>query len=265
MAMTTPLPSRGDENRTPAPAEVVLPPAPPGESASEAVVKTQATAEILTQLGPDAEPRVVAEHAKRLGLTISPEEVATIREKLFRRATTPPGPDQPPPEAARGRADAGRRDAPAGGPARTVRDVMTCGIETVAPHSTLQDAAARMKARNVGALAVGEGGPLLGIVTDRDITVRAVAYGHDAFEDRVRDVMTPHVIACAEDQDVQGAARLMQEHQVRRLVVLDREGQPVGLLSVDDLASEAGAEHLAGETLKRVAEPAAPHRTPETA
>jgi CBS domain-containing protein len=131
-----------------------------------------------------------------------------------------------------------------------VREVMTRGVETIPPHCTLQEAAALMRARNVGALPVADGRLLVGMLTDRDIAVRATAEGHDAFEDRVRDAMTPGVVACSEEQDVREAARLMQERRVRRLVVLDRAHEPAGIVALEDLA--AGDERLAGETLERV-------------
>ena len=122
-------------------------------------------------------------------------------------------------------------------PNQPVKAVMKRAVESVTPHSTLQVAAAQMKAANVGALPVCEGGQVVGMLTDRDITVRAVAHGHDAFEDRVRDVMTPNAVTCYEDQQVGEAARLMEENQVRRLAVLDRSQRLVGMLSLDDLAA----------------------------
>jgi hypothetical protein len=96
------------------------------------------------------------------------------------------------------------------------------------------------------------------MITDRDITVRATAEGLAPGLGQVRDVMTPDVVSCFEDQDVQEAARLMQEHQVRRLVVLNRDRRLVGLVSLGDLAVETGDEKLAGKTLERVSEPASP-------
>ncbi len=133
-----------------------------------------------------------------------------------------------------------------------VGTVMTREVETVTPHSTLQEAAAKMKALDIGILPVCEGGRLLGMITDRDITIRAVAHGHDPFGDRVRDVMTPFVITCYEDQDIDEAARLMREKEVRRLVVLDRGGQLAGVLSLDDIAGATDETLLAGETLEQV-------------
>jgi CBS domain-containing protein len=93
------------------------------------------------------------------------------------------------------------------------------------------------------------------MLTDRDITVRATAEGCDPKTTKVEDVLTPDVIYCFEDQDVQEAARLMKENQIRRLVVLNRDKRLVGIISLGDLAVETGDEQLTGETLERVSEP----------
>jgi len=133
-----------------------------------------------------------------------------------------------------------------------VKDIMTRDVATVAPHTVLQEAAAKMKALDVGLLPVCEGDRLVGMVTDRDITVRAVSEGADAGSHRVRDVMTSDVVYCYEDQDVQEAARLMEEKQVRRLVVLTRDKRLVGVVSLGDLAVQTGDERMAGEALENV-------------
>jgi CBS domain-containing protein len=100
------------------------------------------------------------------------------------------------------------------------------------------------------------------MLTDRDIAVRAVAEGRDPKTARVRDAMTPEVVYCFEDQDIQEAARLMKDKQIRRLVVLDRDKRLAGILSLGDLAVDTGDEKLAGETLERVSEPAMPRGSP---
>jgi CBS domain-containing protein len=112
-----------------------------------------------------------------------------------------------------------------------------------------------MKNLNVGALPVCDNDRLVGLLTDRDITVRAVTEGYDTMTTIVKDVMTPEVLYCFEDQDVQEAAQLMREHQVRRLVVLNRDKRLVGILSLGDLAVETGDEKLAGKTLEYVSLP----------
>jgi CBS domain-containing protein len=137
-----------------------------------------------------------------------------------------------------------------------VKDVMTHGAECVRPANSLQEAAQKMKNLDVGPLPVcGDNDRLVGMITDRDITVRAVAEACDPRTTTVKDVMTPDVVYCFEDQDVQEAARLMKEHQVRRLVVLNRDKRLVGIISLGDLAVETGDEQLAGKTLEEVSLP----------
>ncbi len=137
-----------------------------------------------------------------------------------------------------------------------VRDVMTKGAECVRPTNSLVEAAQRMKDLDVGPLPVcGDNDRLVGMLTDRDITVRAVAQACDPRTTTVKDVMTPDVVYCFEDQDVQEAARLMKEHQIRRLVILNRDKRLVGIVSLGDLAVETGDERLAGKTLEEVSLP----------
>jgi len=142
-----------------------------------------------------------------------------------------------------------------------VKEVMTRGVECVRPTDELARAAERMKALNVGVLPVcGDNDKLVGMVTDRDITVRATAEALPPRLGQVQDVMTPDVIYVFEDQDVAEAARLMEQHQVRRLVVLNRDKRLVGIVSLGDLAVKAGHEGLSHEALEQVSEPAAPRR-----
>src|SRR3712207_4768535 len=99
-----------------------------------------------------------------------------------------------------------------------LRNVMTRDVEVVRPDASVQDAAAKMKRLDVGPLPVCDGKRVLGMVTDRDITIRAVAEGRDPKSTKVQEVMTDEVIYCYEDQDAEDAARLMAEKQVRRLL-----------------------------------------------
>ena len=136
-----------------------------------------------------------------------------------------------------------------------VKEVMTRGAECVAPDATLQEAAQKMKGLDVGPLPVCDNNRLVGMLTDRDITVRAVAEGKDPRTSRVRDVMTEGITYCFEEDDVADAARLMKEKQIRRLVVLNRDKRLAGIVSLGDLAVETGDEHLAGKTLEHVSQP----------
>ena len=139
-----------------------------------------------------------------------------------------------------------------------VRDAMTPHAETIGPEETLQAAAAKMKALNVGALPVKDDDHLVGMLTDRDLAVRAVAAGRDPIRARVREAMTPQVVWCFEDQDTIEAARVMEDKAIRRVMVLDRQERLVGLLSVDDLAAAARQERLAGEVLDSAVAPRPP-------
>jgi CBS domain-containing protein len=141
-----------------------------------------------------------------------------------------------------------------------IRDIMTPGVEYVWSDDTLQEAAVKMKDLDVGPLPVCDRDHITGILTDRDITIRAVANGLDPRSTRVRDVMTRDVISCHEDEDVEVAARLMQERQVRRLLVLNQDEQLVGIVSLGDLAAETGDPQRIGEVLQDVSEPAIPQR-----
>ena len=136
-----------------------------------------------------------------------------------------------------------------------VRDVMTKGVECVTPADSIQVAARKMRDFNVGAIPVCENDRLAGIITDRDIAVRCVAEGCDPKTAQVKDVRTPGIVYCFEDQEVSEAAHIMRDRQIRRLAVLNREKRLVGIVSLGDLAVETGDEHLAWETLERISEP----------
>jgi len=138
-----------------------------------------------------------------------------------------------------------------------VAEVMSRGVECTHPKATLQMAAQKMRELDVGDLPVcGQQDKLVGMLTDRDIVVRAVARGDDPRTCLVSDCMTPKVIYCFADQDVVEAAHLMRDNKVRRLVVLDRDKQLAGIVSLGDLALDTGDMALVGSTLEGVSEPA---------
>jgi CBS domain-containing protein len=139
-----------------------------------------------------------------------------------------------------------------------LKDVMTSNVQVVAPDATIREAAALMRALDIGPLPVCDGRRLLGVVTDRDLTVRATADGRDPNTTRVREVMSEGVVTCFEDDDVKTAAQLMQREQIRRLPVLSRDKMLVGIVSLGDLALEAGDDKLTGRTLEEISEPAQP-------
>lgn len=141
-----------------------------------------------------------------------------------------------------------------------VSEVMTRSVQCIHADANLQEAAARMKSLDIGPLPVCEGDRLVGMITDRDITVRAVAEGEPPTVIRVRDIMTPEVLYCFDDQLVEDAARVMEDSQVRRLVVINRDKRLVGIVSLGDLAIQTRDEQLAGNTLEAVSEPTRPVR-----
>jgi len=136
-----------------------------------------------------------------------------------------------------------------------VKELMTHDVKYVRANDTVQEAAEKMRDLNIGPLPVcGDDDRLVGMLTDRDVTVRAVSEGLDPWTCRVRDVMTPSIIYCHEDQDITEAAQLMKENQIRRLVVLDGNKHLTGIISLGDLAVEGGDDKLAGNTLEAVSE-----------
>ena len=137
----------------------------------------------------------------------------------------------------------------------TVRDVMTENAECTRPDATLQDAAARMKALDVGVLPVCDGDRLVGMLTDRDITIRSVAAGHDPGRHLVAEAMTRDMFYCFDDQEISDVTRLMKERQIRRVPVLSRSKRLTGIVSLGDLALELNNDSMVGGTLERISEP----------
>ncbi len=138
-----------------------------------------------------------------------------------------------------------------------LKDLMTENVEVIAPDASLYEAARRMRDLDVGSLPVCDGKRLVGMLTDRDLTVRAVADGRDPKTAPVSESMTPDIAFCFEDQTATEAESLMAEKQIRRLPVLDREKRIVGIVSIGDLATKTSEARALGKTLERVSEPKA--------
>ena len=136
-----------------------------------------------------------------------------------------------------------------------VNEILTHVPEVVRPESSLFEAAQKMKSLDIGMLPVCDGEKLVGMISDRDITVRGVAQARDPKTARVQEAMTTEVIYCFDYEDVKDVARKMEEKQVRRLPVFNREKRLVGILSLGDIAVRTGRDKLAGEVLERVSEP----------
>lgn len=143
-----------------------------------------------------------------------------------------------------------------------VRDCMTKKADVANPDMTISEVAKLMKRNDYGFLPVGENDRLVGVITDRDITVRAVAENKDPKTTKVRDCMTAEVLYCYDDQDVSEVAKNMGEKQVRRLPVVNRDKRLVGILSLGDMASKKEAQQDVLVALNRICERA--HREPKT-
>jgi CBS domain-containing protein len=137
-----------------------------------------------------------------------------------------------------------------------IKEIMTREPVVIGPDVVLKRAAERMRDLDSGVIPVGQNDRLVGMLTDRDITIRATAAGKDPNQTRVEEVMTPDVVYCFEDDDAVAAANIMEEHQLRRLIVLNRDKRLVGILSLGDLAVHTADDRLAGEVAEAVSEPA---------
>ncbi|WP_439651678.1 CBS domain-containing protein [Microvirga puerhi] len=140
-----------------------------------------------------------------------------------------------------------------------ISDVMTRNVRVIAPDRTIRDAARLMDEMNVGSLPVCDGRRLKGIITDRDITVRATAAGLAPENALVRDVMSDNVWWCFDDDDVDHIVELMSDHQIRRLPVIDHAKHLVGIVALGDLATDV--EDQASRALHRISTPSEPDRS----
>jgi CBS domain-containing protein len=138
-----------------------------------------------------------------------------------------------------------------------ISEIMTSDFEMIDSTASLTEAARKMKSLNIGFLPVQEGTMLIGVLTDRDIVVRGLAEGQDPDSAQVKDIISSNIVYCYDDDSIEDAARLMEEHQVRRLVVTDHDRTPVGIVSLGDIAVKSGEERLSGEALEQISEPAA--------
>jgi CBS domain-containing protein len=135
-----------------------------------------------------------------------------------------------------------------------VSEIMTKDARCVAPETNLVTVAGIMRDLDVGALPVCERDQLAGVVTDRDLVIRALADACDPEETAVRSIMSTEVVYAFEDQEVETAARLMEVKQIRRLPVLDHQKRLVGIVSLGDMATGTGIQ-LSGEALQEISQP----------
>ena len=134
-----------------------------------------------------------------------------------------------------------------------ITDAMHPGVEWVEADTKAIDVAKRMREKDVGAIPVGRRDRLVGMITDRDLTMRVLAASRDASALTAEDVMSRGIIYCRTGETLEDAVRLMEEHKIRRLPVLDDDKRMVGMLSLGDISHKADRE-LAGEVLRAVAE-----------
>lgn len=138
--------------------------------------------------------------------------------------------------------------------AKSVKEVMTSNPATVEPDAKLADAARIMRDEDTGVVPVLEGDRLVGTVTDRDLVVRALAEGKDAQSTTVREVASTDLVTVDPQQDLEEALRLMAQHQVRRLPVVEEDGRLVGIVSQADVARQAD-DASTGALVEEISQP----------
>ena len=132
-----------------------------------------------------------------------------------------------------------------------VRDMMHKGVTCVSPDTAIDAVAKKMRELDVGAIPIAANGNLVGMITDRDITIRCVAGNEAMSKIKAKDVMTSGVVYCRDNEDVEDAVRIMEGKQIRRLPVLDEAMRMVGMVSLGDV-SHALPRDITGEVAKAV-------------
>ena len=133
-----------------------------------------------------------------------------------------------------------------------IRDVMTTNPRTVSPGDTIQAAALIMREEDTGVVPIVENGKLSGLITDRDIVIRAVAEGA-RLDNPVREIVSGDPVCATPDLSTRDASKLMSEHQIRRLPVVENN-RIVGIVSLGDLAVKEGRDSRTGDTLENISE-----------
>ena len=142
---------------------------------------------------------------------------------------------------------------------QTIADIMTRDVQTISPQDTVQRAAQLMDELNVGAIPVLDGDRLVGMITDRDITVRSVAVGQDPRSTKVVDVMSTDVRTCTADQSIDDVLDTMGDVQIRRIPVLDAQSKVIGIVSLGDVATSNSAD--VDRALDEISSPSEPDRS----
>jgi CBS domain-containing protein len=139
-----------------------------------------------------------------------------------------------------------------------IQEIMSHDVELIDPNSTIRDAACKLRAEDIGALPVGENDRLIGMITDRDIVLRCVADDKLPSQCLVRDTMSKKICYCFEDDDLDEAAQMMADHQVRRLPVLNRNKRLVGMISLADISR--CDPHIVKTALEGISQPSGSSR-----
>jgi CBS domain-containing protein len=134
-----------------------------------------------------------------------------------------------------------------------VQEIMSHRTEAVQVDDSVQDAAKHMKTFGIGILPVVNEDGVAGVLTDRDLVTRVMVDGKDPGDTRVKDVMTTRPIAVYQDQEVADAARAMMGHRIRRLIVLDRDGERTGIVSIDDMCRDLRCAPFVQEVMASLA------------
>lgn len=138
---------------------------------------------------------------------------------------------------------------------QTLKDLMSRDVQVIGPDETIRAAALQMLNGNFGMLPVGENDRMIGTISDRDIAIRAVADGKGA-DTKVREIMSEGIVWAYEDDSVSDAAKLMSEHQIRRLPIVNADKRLVGIVALGDVAVESADNEVAGEALSEISKPA---------
>lgn len=141
-----------------------------------------------------------------------------------------------------------------------LKEIMTPNVEVVSPNATAADAARKMLYLDVGAVPVCDGDQLFGMITDRDLVLRVMAISRDPVQARVSEAMTAGLVYCFEDEEAEVAAELMVQKQIRRLPVLSRTKQLVGIVSLGDLSIDGLDSQMSGTVLHEVSDPSRSYR-----
>lgn len=141
-----------------------------------------------------------------------------------------------------------------------IKDIMSRNVEVVSAGASLRDAARKMKELDVGLIPVCDGDRLKGVLTDRDITIRATADGRDPATTMVSEVMSTDLDYGLEDQEVEEAVSVMEARQIRRLPIVNKDKRLIGIVTLADIAVHYGDRDLSGEALEEVSAPAEPKR-----